>query len=354
MIDMRLVASALYSAAALCGSFTEIPEDTAVNVVGPIAEVIEFKDFSLMSEAYVPGFDVSGDGVFNAEDIIRINEVHLENRAEEARIKAEQAAEAERLAAEQARIAAEEQAARERAEAESAAQAAAEAAKAEELSDAVLPAPKKMCGIDVSKWQGRIDWQRVKDAGIEFVMIKAGEGTEVAKNFYTNIEGAKEAGIYCGIYWFSNAQSYDEAVSEAEACVSVVSQYKLEYPVVCDFEYRSLNNNPLSGNRSALTDALMGFLGTVQDAGYYSMLYTNNDFSGKYLEINRITELYDIWYAGYSVSQPGMPCGIWQYSETGVVDGIDIDSRPGTTKVDLDISYKDYPEIMKALHINGY
>ena len=85
------------------------------------------------------------------------------------------------------------------------------------------------------------------------------------------------------------------------------------------------------------------------------MLYTNTDFSGKYLEFSRITEKYDIWFAGYSVDKPGMPCGIWQYSETGVKDGIDIDNpNTGQTKVDLDIAYKNYPQIMKDLHINGY
>ncbi|MCQ2398829.1 MAG: glycoside hydrolase family 25 protein [Sphaerochaetaceae bacterium] len=210
-------------------------------------------------------------------------------------------------------------------------------------------------GIDVSRWQGRIDWHKLREAGVEFAMIKAGEDTETEVNFYENIKGAKEAGINCGVYWFSNARSYDEAVAEADACLSVVSQYNLEYPVVCDFEYRSIRNNPLENDRKGLTDAIIGFLSTIEKGGYYSMLYTNTDFSDKYLEINRITEKFDIWFAGYSVDKPGMPCGIWQYSESGVLDGLDIDNlNNGTTKVDLDISYKDYPQIMKSLQINGY
>lgn len=354
---MKLMISAVCSAAVIYGSAADVlyADTDFVNLYNLSSSAVEIKDFSVMSEAYVPGFDINGNGVVDAEDISLIKSARAEKRAEEEKIKAEEAAEAERIAAE-AQKAAEEQAAREQAEAETAASAVTEEAAeaAEEPEKVSLPGPKEMRGIDVSKWQGRIDWNKVREDGVEFVIIKAGEGTEVAKNFYANIEGAKEAGLACGVYWFSNAQSYDEAVSEANACLSVVSQYKLEFPVVCDFEYRSLEGNPLKWDRSGLTDAVMGFLGTVENGGFYSMLYTNKDFSGKYLEIDRITEKYDIWCAGYSVSQPGLPCGIWQYSESGVVNGIDIDSVPGTTKVDLDIAYRDFPEIMKALHINGF
>ncbi len=86
------------------------------------------------------------------------------------------------------------------------------------------------------------------------------------------------------------------------------------------------------------------------------MLYTNKNFSGQYYEFSRITDKYDIWCAGYSLSEPNMPCGIWQYSQSGFLDGIDIENvgRPIRAKVDLDIAYRDYPEIMKYLHINGY
>ena len=83
------------------------------------------------------------------------------------------------------------------------------------------------------------------------------------------------------------------------------------------------------------------------------MLYTNTDFSTRYLERSRITEEFDIWCAGYNTSGPGLSCGIWQYSEKGRKDGIDILNR-NSGYVDLDIAYKDYPEIMKALHINGF
>lgn len=210
-------------------------------------------------------------------------------------------------------------------------------------------------GIDVSRWQGTIDWQRIKNAGIQFAIIKAGEGTEVESKFYENINGAKAVGIDCGVYWFSNAKSIEEAESEAQACLDAISGYQLEYPVVCDFEYRSLKNNPLANDKKALTDTILAFLNKTQSNGYYSMFYTNADFSSTYLEFDRITVDFDIWCAGYSIPEPNMPCGIWQHSQTGVVDGTDITGLNGSQNyVDLDISYKNYPAKMKKYHVNGY
>ncbi|MDO5560625.1 MAG: glycoside hydrolase family 25 protein [Oscillospiraceae bacterium] len=202
-------------------------------------------------------------------------------------------------------------------------------------------------GIDVSVWQGDIDWQKVKAAGIQFVMIKAGEGVKEHEAFRKNIDGAKAAGLNCGIYWFSRAKSVSEAQQEADACISTISGYQLEYPVVYDCEYRSIKDNPLAEDKAGLTDAVLGFLRRIQSKGYFACYYTNADFSSRYLEFDRIADNYDIWFAGYSVTAPLMPCGIWQHSETGRVDGI-------STYVDLDISYKNYPNIMKKYHMNGF
>ncbi len=211
-------------------------------------------------------------------------------------------------------------------------------------------------GIDVSRYQGRIDWQKVKDSGVQFAMIKAGEGTSVADRFYENIQNAQAAGIECGVYWFSQARSTDDAIAEANACIDTISGYKLSYPVACDYEYRALkNNNPLASDKAKMTDAIVGFLSYIQNSGYYAMLYTNTDFSRTYLEFDRINADYDIWFAGYKVSEPTMKCGIWQYSETGRLDGLDMDGlNCGNTYVDLDISYRNYPAKMKKYHLNGF
>jgi len=202
-------------------------------------------------------------------------------------------------------------------------------------------------GIDVSKWQGVVDWERVRNAGIDFVMIKAGEGTSVEETFLRNISGAKKAGIKCGVYWFANARNIEECKAEARACLETIKDYKLEYPVVYDFEYRTLTNNPLENDRELCTEVIYTFLNDIEEAGYYAMLYSNKDFPERYLNIKKLTDRFDFWYANYGIEQPDVSCGMWQRSCTGRVDGIAYD-------VDLDISYVDYKSVMEKYHLNGY
>jgi GH25 family lysozyme M1 (1,4-beta-N-acetylmuramidase) len=202
-------------------------------------------------------------------------------------------------------------------------------------------------GIDVSKWQGTdIDWDKVKQSGIEFVMIKAGEGIEEEVNFRRNIEGAVNAGIKCGVYWFANASTTEEAESEAMACLKTISGNCLEYPVAYDFEYRTLENNPADGNRTLMTDIAATFLESIQKSGYYPILYSNTDFLDNYFYADRLAK-FDLWYAGYNVENPDRDCFIWQKSCTGGIDGIN-------TYVDIDVSYKDYSAIIKRYHWNGF
>ena len=380
-MNIRFVISAVYSVATLCGSVSELPEKIVQKetFIGPVyreceeaAEKTDAVKNAILSNLYLPGFDVNSDGAFDETDSLQINETRKQKKieAEEAAKKAE---EEKKAAEEAARIAAEQAAVTEPAVTEpevtetevtepevtepqpEQTEAVTEPEVTEEPLTPVLPAPKQRNGVDISGWQGKVDFDRLRNDGVEFVIIKAGEGTRVSDTFYEYIEGAKAAGLNCGVYWFSKATSYDEAIEEAEACLEVVSDYQLEFPVACDYEYTAINNysNPLRYDKAALTDAILGFLRTIERGGYYSMLYTNTDFSTRYLERSRITEEFDIWCAGYNTSGPGLSCGIWQYSEKGRKDGIDILNR-NSGYVDLDIAYKDYPEIMKALHINGF
>ena len=380
-MNIRFVISAVYSVATLCGSVSELPEKIVQKetFIGPVyreceeaAEKTDAVKNAILSNLYLPGFDVNSDGAFDETDSLQINETRKQKKieAEEAAKKAEEekkaAEEAARIAAEQAAVT--EPAVTEPEVTETEAtepevtevqpeqtEAVTEPEVTEEPLTPVLPAPKQRNGVDISGWQGKVDFDRLRNDGVEFVIIKAGEGTRVSDTFYEYIEGAKAAGLNCGVYWFSKATSYDEAIEEAEACLEVVSDYQLEFPVACDYEYTAINNysNPLRYDKAALTDAILGFLRTIERGGYYSMLYTNTDFSTRYLERSRITEEFDIWCAGYNTSGPGLSCGIWQYSEKGRKDGIDILNN-NSGYVDLDIAYKDYPEIMKALHINGF
>lgn len=372
MLNLKCLIPLFYSAVLLYnnaeqtfGDYFVFPnaEKTVENhIVENESSIVKKNSISdFVASIYVPGYDVNQDGIFDMTDMSKIKLYSKEKALEEERIRLQN--EAEQRAAEEARIKAEaerlaaEEAARQQAIAEE------EQKKNEEIPAEtqppapvpVNPAGVNVRGIDVSRWQGRIDWQKIKDSGVEFAIIKAGEGLDMESRFLENIQNAKAVGMNCGVYWFSKATSAEEAVQEANACLSVISGYQLEYPVVYDFEYRSLKDSPLANDKKALTDAVLSFLGTIEKSGFYSMLYTNTDFSERYLEFNRIKGVYDIWFAGYKVDKPAMECGIWQYSEHGQMEGLDLDGLNGdTTYVDLDIAYKDYPQIMKNLHINGY
>lgn len=206
-------------------------------------------------------------------------------------------------------------------------------------------------GIDVSKWQGKIDWEKVKKAGIEFVIIRAGYGqNNIDEYFERNIKECNRLGIPCGVYWFSYALNADMARQEARYCLAAIKPYKVEYPVCFDFEYDSVEYAKKKGitiTKSLATAIADAFLNEIEKAGYYAMNYTNKDFSNKYFDMTKLGR-YDLWYAWWSVAnQPDMKCGIWQYTSDGKVDGIQ-------GRVDMNIAYKDYPAIIRATGLNGF
>lgn len=205
----------------------------------------------------------------------------------------------------------------------------------------------KIRGIDVSRWQGDINWQEVKDDGIEFAMIRAGYGDKLEyedPKFDQNIINAQNAGIKCGIYWFSYAQTVEEARREAHTCIEVIGRYKLEYPIVFDFEADSMKDSPAYGNRELITDMAIAFIEEITSAGYYPMIYANGDFIRNYFELDRIAN-YDLWFANPNNIAPEIPCHIWQNSFTGSVAGI-------RGYVDLNYSYIDYAEKIERLGRN--
>jgi GH25 family lysozyme M1 (1,4-beta-N-acetylmuramidase) len=208
-------------------------------------------------------------------------------------------------------------------------------------------------GIDVSQWQGEIDWQKVKKAGVEFAIIKAGYGNDATqrdKQFLANISGAKAAGIPVGVYWFSYATTVAEAKQEALACLDVIKGYTLEYPVFFDFEYASADyakDNGVIITKALATSFALAFMQTLDKAGYYAANYTNLDYYQNYFDDAKLQN-YDLWLAHYGVNKKSVDrANIWQYSETGSVDGI-------TGKVDLNYCYVDYPTIIKKAGKNGY
>ena len=203
-------------------------------------------------------------------------------------------------------------------------------------------------GIDVSKYQGNILWKDVKAAGIQFAMIRttlrrtdgilATDTTALA-----NITGAQAAGVPAGAYHYTRAKNQAEAMEEAKYLLSVIRPYRLEYPVALDIEDNALINL----GKETLTNIAAAFLKTVQDAGYYVMLYSNKYWLTSILDVSRLSQ-YDVWLAQYnSVVTYDGPYGMWQYTSGGHVQGI-------STDVDMDYAYQDYAQIIKSAGLNGF
>jgi len=194
-------------------------------------------------------------------------------------------------------------------------------------------------GIDVSAWQPDIDWKAVKEAGIEFAIMRAGYGKYASQEdptFDYNMEQAQANGIACGAYWYSYATDVESAIQEAEVCYSIIKDYDFTYPVYFDIE-DPIQVNLTTAQISAITEA---FCSTLASKGYRVGIYSYTTFL-KTKIYSEILDKYDVWVANFDVSAPSYSgdYGIWQYTASGYVDGINGD-------VDLDVSYINYPYIM--------
>lgn len=181
--------------------------------------------------------------------------------------------------------------------------------------------------IDVSVHNGIIDWQKVKTAGINGAIIRAGYGRgNVDKKFESNIKGAIEAGLkYIGVYWFSYAYTSEMAKLEAQYCHAKVAPYKnkLNLGIYYDWEYDSMNHAKKQGavvGQYKITEMNVIFCETITELGYKAGYYLNQDYQNNYININALAK-YRKWYAKYT-SEKQSGCYIWQYSSTGKVDGI--------------------------------
>ena len=183
-------------------------------------------------------------------------------------------------------------------------------------------------GIDVSYWQGYIDWEQVKNAGVEFAMIRAAwrgseEGVLATDDYvHTNYAGASNAGIKVGAYMFSQAVSVEEAIEEANYLLDIIKDWNVEMPVVYDWEFVSIDSRTGKVDARTLTDCAKAFCDTIAAAGFEPMIYFGADhsFNGIYLE--ELTD-YKFWLAQYNtVLNYPYKIDMWQYTETGTVPGI--------------------------------
>lgn len=201
--------------------------------------------------------------------------------------------------------------------------------------------------LDVSEWQGEVDWDKV--SGIDGVMVRAGVGSRQDKFWLRNISELNRLGIPAGVYWFSYATTVEETEAEAEACLSAIADWRIELPVAFDFEYDSVNNLKKAGvtqSRANVSAIVRAFGGVIEGAGYYTMVYSNRDFSGRYFEED-ILRVYDLWLADWKSldSEPGMSCGLWQYGK---------ERREGFSgDVDCNVALRDYPAIIRKAELNN-
>ena len=185
--------------------------------------------------------------------------------------------------------------------------------------------------IDVSTWQGSIDFNKVKSAGYNYVIIRAGYGKEKSQKdnmFETNYKNAKSAGLKVGAYWFSYAMSPSTATAEADACLSCIKGKKFELPVYYDMEYQPA----MSTSNSNYTKMAVNFCNKLKSNGFKSGVYSSASVYD-YL-LNRTTlknNGISIWNAEW-YTKPSITCDVWQYSDNGRINGI-------STNVDLDYIY---------------
>ncbi len=208
-------------------------------------------------------------------------------------------------------------------------------------------------GIDVSKWQGDIDWTAVKNSGVEFVIVRvgyrgSGNGNLAEDDRYEeNIEGALNAGLKVGVYMFSQAINEQEAIEEADYLLERVYKYDITLPLVIDYEYASGNTGRLYDanlSREQATAVVNAFCARVTQYGYTGMVYANRSMLTNDLNTSDIEDKYRVWLANYQSPQMtdfGNPTTIYQgkydffqFSSQGSVPGID-------GYVDLDYWYDD-------------
>ena len=196
-------------------------------------------------------------------------------------------------------------------------------------------------GIDVSKHNGTIDWAKVKAAGVQFAMLRAGYGrydNQKDEQFEANYKGATAAGIPVGAYHYSYATTAEQAKREAEVFLGWIKGKTFTYPVAFDIEDAKQANLGVS----LISDIIRTFCETVEAAGYYVVVYANKDWLTNRIDAD-CKSRYDIWLAQWT-SEPTYTgsFGLWQYTSDGAVDGI-------AGRVDMNIAYKDYPSIIAGM-----
>lgn len=199
-------------------------------------------------------------------------------------------------------------------------------------------------GIDVSSHQGVINWEAVKGK-IDYAIIRCGYGADRESQddiyFKRNADECTRLGIPFGVYLYSYADNIDWSNSEVDHVLRLVKGYQLAYPIYYDIEDKVQANL----SNEALTDIIVNFCDKLEQHGYYVGVYANLNWWNTKLNSERL-EAYAKWVARYN-STLGYDAGMWQYTSSGTIDGIN-------GYVDMNYCYVDYPDAIKKAGLNGF
>lgn len=213
--------------------------------------------------------------------------------------------------------------------------------------------------IDVSEWNGNINWKKVKSDGIEYAILRAGfgrESTQVDSAFETNYKNAKKAGIKLGVYWYSYADSIEDAIREANACIKVIKGKTFELPVFYDLE----ENFQQKFGLMYITKMCEAFCDKIKANNYEVGVYANLNWFYNFINYGVLKNKYRIWLAQYH-TEPQLKCDMWQYTSSTYVNGVnghvdmniiynnDIISIAGDVNGDTKVNVKDVTLIQKFI-----
>ena len=205
-------------------------------------------------------------------------------------------------------------------------------------------------GIDVSVFQGEIDWGKVADTDAEFAILRIGYNDKQDAQFLNNYTKAKAAGIPVGAYMYSYAVTEQAAIEEANIVLERIKGMQFEYPIYLDIEDKKLLKEEYNLTKEQRTKNALAFVRTMQENGYYVGVYANLDWFTNYLDVEKIQAECETWIAHYNgnYDYSNTAYGMWQYTDKGKIDGITANT------VDLNVCYKDYPSIIKNGGYNGF
>ena len=203
-----------------------------------------------------------------------------------------------------------------------------------------------MRGIDVSKYQRTPDWQTVKDAGVEFAILRAGYGREISQKdpqFERNYAECTRVGLPAGVYWYSYAGNPAEMLAEVDVLLQCLAGKQLAMPVYLDIEDKAQTRM----DKPTLTAAIDAALQKLEAAGYFVGVYTYTHFA-QYMNYEALAKKYTMWLADYRKSYDRtLPRDIHQYTSRGTVPGIQ-------GNVDMNNCTRDFPKIIKGAGLNGW